>query len=59
MMSALGHKRALDCSRMMSALPQKADMAQHVYDVRFMPKAEVTTSLDYFVGEAKQRYRKN
>jgi hypothetical protein len=43
----------------MSAFPSKADMVRHDRDVRFVPKADVATSLDYFVGEAKQRDRKN
>jgi hypothetical protein len=43
----------------MSVLPPKADIVRHDGHVRFVPKAEVTTSLDYFVGEAKQRDRKN
>jgi hypothetical protein len=36
-MSALGHKRTLSDFVGMSALPPKADMAQHDRDVRFVP----------------------
>jgi len=39
----------------MSALPPKADMTQHGCDVRFVPKADITTSLDHLVGAAEQR----
>jgi hypothetical protein len=40
-MSALGQKRTSERVRLMSALPPKADMAQHGRDVRFVPEAEV------------------
>src|SRR5262249_19102113 len=36
-----GHKRTLPHVRSMSALPPKADMAQHDRDVRFVPKADI------------------
>jgi hypothetical protein len=43
----------------MSALPPKADMVQHARDVRFVPKADVSTRskrlFDYFVTEQLQR----
>jgi hypothetical protein len=38
-MSALGQKRTLRWSTVMSALPPKADIAQHGGNVRFVPKA--------------------
>jgi hypothetical protein len=34
----------------MSALPPKADMDQHGRDVRFVPKADISRSLDDLVG---------
>ena len=40
-MSALGQKRTLTPVNLMSALPPKADIAQHDDNVRFVPKAEV------------------
>jgi hypothetical protein len=36
-MSALGQKQTSDRRPLMSALPPKADMAQHDRDVRFVP----------------------
>jgi hypothetical protein len=42
-MSALGHKRTLKYFSVMSALPPKADMAQHGHDVRFVPDAIFST----------------
>ena len=42
----------------MSALPPKADIAKHTKDVRFVPKADITSGLiDYFIGAAEQRRR--
>ena len=41
----------------MSALPQKADMAQSGCDVRFVPKADPSGLIDYFIGAAEQRRR--
>jgi hypothetical protein len=40
-MSAKGQKQTLDCRPLMSALPPKADMAQHDRDVRFVPLADI------------------
>ena len=40
-MSALGQKQTWDCRSLMSALPPKADIADHDPDVRFVPEAEV------------------
>ena len=38
-MSALGQKRTFRPRNVMSALPPKADIAERVLDVRFVPKA--------------------
>jgi hypothetical protein len=44
----------------MSALPPKADIAQHKRDVRFVPKADSCTaakncsSFDHFIGGEQQ-----
>jgi hypothetical protein len=35
----------------MSALPPKADIARRRLDVRFVPKADMSASLDHLVGE--------
>jgi hypothetical protein len=40
-MSALGQKQTLPSVDAMSALPPKADIAQRVRDVRFLPKEDV------------------
>ena len=45
-MSALGQKQTFKRLLLMSALPPKADMAQHSCDVRFVPKADMLT---YFI----------
>ena len=44
LMSALGQKRTFSEVCVMSALPPKADMAQHDCDVRFVPKADKCTA---------------
>jgi hypothetical protein len=44
MMSALGQKRTFTGLRSMSALPPKADIADHDCHVRFVPKADITRS---------------
>ena len=49
-MSALGQKRTLGRLRPMSALPQKADIAESDWHVRFVPKADMK-SFDDLVGE--------
>jgi|SRR5262245_59535921 len=46
LMSALGHKRTSKQVRAMSALPPKADMDQNGRDVRFVPKADIGSSID-------------
>jgi hypothetical protein len=43
-MSAVGHKRTMGCARDMSALPPKADIDGHDWDVRFVPKADIPFS---------------
>ena len=43
-MSALGQKRTLGYLQAMSALPPKADIRQHNYDVRFVPKADICSA---------------
>ena len=40
-MSALGQKQTSRSQISMSALPPKADIAQHDRDVRFVPKADI------------------
>jgi hypothetical protein len=39
-MSALGQKQTSDWRKLMSALPPKADIAEHRRDVRFVPIAD-------------------
>jgi hypothetical protein len=41
-MSALGQKRTLRRVHLMSALPPKADIGRARWDVRFVPKADIT-----------------
>jgi hypothetical protein len=52
-MSALGHKRTLAAQQPISALPPKADICAATSDVRFVPKADIS-SLDDLVGNRKQ-----
>jgi len=40
-MSALGQKQTSAHVRVMSALPPKADITDHDWDVRFVPKADI------------------
>jgi hypothetical protein len=56
-MSALGQKQTFKRLRLMSALPPKADMDRHSYNVRFVPKADSCTAaqrslFDHFIGAA-------
>jgi len=44
-MSALGQKQTSKHSRMMSALPPKADIGTHSRNVRFVPKADIDPSI--------------
>jgi hypothetical protein len=39
--STLGQKRTLGKVRLMSAIPPKAALVQRVWDVRFVPKADI------------------
>jgi len=41
LMSALGHKRTSELICVMSALPPKADMDQHEFDVRYVPISDI------------------
>jgi hypothetical protein len=43
-MSALGHKQTFTHVRLMSALPPKADIGTQSRDVRFVPKADISTA---------------
>jgi hypothetical protein len=43
-MSALGQKQTLHSEIGMSALPPKADIAEHDRHVRFVPKADICTA---------------
>jgi len=49
----------LDCSRVMSALPPKADIVERDRHVRFVPKADscsaaILSLFDHLVGEGEQ-----
>ena len=44
-MFALGQKRTLKRLQPMSALPPKADRAEHDWDVRFVPITDIRFSL--------------
>jgi hypothetical protein len=47
-MSALGQKRtSLECDGM-SALPPKADIGTQSWNVRFVPKADIQTTVGYY-----------
>src|SRR5262249_17456189 len=52
-MSALGQKQTLGRVHIMSALPQKADIAEPYGHVRFVPISEVTELFDHLVGSGK------
>jgi hypothetical protein len=43
-MSALGQKRTWLTQFAMSALPPKADVAEHGWDVRLVPRADISRS---------------
>ena len=55
-MSALGQKQTFAVQNGMSALPPKADMCGALGDVRFVPKADIS-SFDHLVGAALYRLR--
>jgi hypothetical protein len=44
--SALGQKRTLAHVRVMSALPPKADIADPMRNVRFVPKADICSAAE-------------
>jgi hypothetical protein len=44
LMSALGQKQTSQHLRAMSALPPKADIGTQPLNVRFVPKADITTA---------------
>jgi hypothetical protein len=46
LMSALGQKRTLQCIRVMSALPPKADIHRRKRHVRFVSKADIRPPLE-------------
>src|SRR5262249_38408026 len=52
LMSALGHKRTLKRLHPMSALPPKADIADHDCYARFVPKADILQVECYGTDEA-------
>jgi hypothetical protein len=54
-MSALGQKQTSDWRPLMSALPPKADIAEHHRDVRFVPKRTLPNSFDQLVGAAQRK----
>jgi len=61
-MSALGQKQTFPNVRPMSALPPKADIGTHSWDVCFVPKADIvrcgkTSLFDHLVGSCEQRLR--
>jgi hypothetical protein len=53
-MSALGQKRTLNRSIVMSALLPKADIRGTFLDVRFGPTPEVTPLFDQLVGALEE-----
>jgi hypothetical protein len=60
-MSALGQKQTWRRPGVMSALPPKADIGLRLFDVRFVPIADIASSLfDHLVGgsEKQRRYCK-
>jgi hypothetical protein len=56
-MSALGQKRTLDRRLLMSALPPKADIRRHEYDVRFVPEADIGSLFDHLVGALLEMHK--
>jgi hypothetical protein len=53
----LGQERTSSGYLPMSALPPKADIGTQPCDVRFVPKADIPTSLDHLVRPREQRRR--
>src|SRR6516225_7586895 len=56
-MSALGQKRKSERVQSMSASPPKADIRTQPRNVRFVPKADISRSLDQLVSSGEQRRR--
>jgi len=54
-MSALGQKQTLRSAWGMSALPPKADIGTHSWDVRFVPEADIQHLNSLPLGLVKQR----
>jgi hypothetical protein len=53
-MSALGQKQTWHSKIAMSALPPKADIRERNWDVRFVPKADMSHLFDHLVGAGEQ-----
>jgi hypothetical protein len=49
-LSALGQQRIFSKVRPMSALPPKADIAEHDLHVCLVPKADIASIIDDFLG---------
>jgi hypothetical protein len=56
-MSALGQKQTFGSFITMSALPPKADIRRGDWDVRFVPKADISQLFDHLVGASEQLRR--
>ena len=56
-MSALGQKQTFAAQDDVSALPPKADMCGALAHVRFVPKADIASLIDDFVGASDQGRR--
>ena len=56
-MSALGQKQTFAAQKGMSASPPKADMCGALAHVRFVPKADIASLIDDFVGASDQGRR--
>ena len=55
LMSALDQKQTFAVQKIMSALAPIADMCRAQADVRFVPIADIATSLNHLVGELQER----
>ena len=56
-MSALGQKQTCAAQKVMSALPPNADMCGAIWDVRFVPIADIPALFDHLIGACEQRRR--
>src|SRR5262249_62262818 len=54
LMSALGQKRTWPHVRSMSALPPKADIGTQSWNVRFVPKADISSEASNHLGPSSQ-----